>query len=512
LSRPHVIGPQRATELQLERDRLISVVESLNVFVGMSDLQLKPFYVNQPGLHMVGLDSLEEATEVSVLDFFFPEDREQIEKKFLPEVLRLGRSEVEVRFRHFKTGQALWMIYNVFAMKGPKGEPLGFATISQDITRQKLIQEELREKSFRLEKLSEELHALVHMSPLGIIALDLDRKVRTWNNAAETILGWTASEIIGHRLPIPDSAQPQWAEMEKTLHLGESFTNVEAKRVRKDGAEFDAQISAAPLHNRQGEVIGFVKMIADASEMMRARQALQLAEKLAAAGRLAASIAHEINNPLAAVMNLVYLARLNSKEESVQKMLLSAENELRRIAHITRRTLGFYRESAGPAFCKPVDLVENVLELYEKHLEGRRIKVQREYRTNQGMIVVEGEIHQVMANLISNASDALEDGGSLRVRVSRAPLRAGLRLTVADDGCGISKAARSRVFEPFFSTKPEIGVGLGMWVSREIIQRHGGSIRLRTSDDVARHGTAVVIFLPFENSDASSTLPSHAVA
>ncbi|HET7870896.1 MAG TPA: PAS domain S-box protein [Terriglobales bacterium] len=511
MSRPHETAPQRTTELRLQRDRLISVVENLNVFVGMSDLQLKPFYVNRPGLQMIGLDDLDQAKKVSVLDCFFPEDREFIEKQFLPEVLRQGRSEVEVRFRHFKTGQALWMIYNVFAMKGPKREPLGFATISQNITEQKSVQEQLREKSFRLEKLSHELQTLMDVSPLGVIAFDLDRTVRTWNRAAEGILGWKANEIIGRQLPVPESAKAEWVELAKGLRLGKSFTSIESRRLHKDGSEFRAQISGAPIHNPQGEITRFIGMIADASEMVRAREALQLAEKLAVTGRLAATIAHEINNPLAAVMNLIYLARLNSTEDSVHKMLLSAENELRRIAHITRRTLGFYRESAGPAFCKPVDLVESVLELYEKHLEARRIKVQREYRTNQGLIVVEGEIHQVIANLISNASDALAEGGSLRVRVSRAPLKAGLRVTVADDGKGISKHGLSRVFEPFFSTKPETGVGLGMWVSREIIRYHGGSIRLRSLDHVARHGTAVVIFLPFENPKGSS-IPQSRVA
>lgn len=503
-------GPERAEELRLERDRLVSVVENLNVFVGMSDLQLRPFYVNRPGLQMVGLDTLQEATEVSVLDFFFPEDRELIEKRFLPEVLRKGRSEVEVRFRHFKTGEALWMIYNVFAMKGPEGEPLGFATISQDITQQKWVQEQFQEKSLRLEKLSEELQALVHMSPLGIIAFDLDRKVRTWNSAAERILGWKASEIMGRRLPVPESATAQWAELEKELRLGRYFTNVETKRIRKDGVEFPAQISGAPIHNPRGEVIGFMKMIADAGEMVRAREALQLAEKLAAAGRLAATIAHEINNPLAAVMNLVYLAR--SQEDSVSKLLSSAEDELRRIAHITRRTLGFYRESAEATPCKPVDLAESVLELYEKHLQERRIELQRQYRTDQAVMAVEGEIRQVISNLISNASDALPRGGRLRVRVSRAPLKAGLRLTVADNGCGISKSVRGRVFKPFFTTKQDIGMGLGMWVSREIIQRHGGSIRLRSSDDPAHHGTAVVIFLPFDNPSIRSAPPAGVAA
>ncbi|HEX7288504.1 MAG TPA: PAS domain S-box protein [Candidatus Angelobacter sp.] len=510
VSHARVGVPQRTAELRLERDRLVSVVENLNVFVGMSDLQLKPFYVNRPGLEMVGLDTLEEATQVSVLDFFFPEDRELIEKGFLPQVLQRGRSEVEVRFRHFKTGKALWMIYNVFAMKGPTGAPLGFATISQDITQQKHVQQDLQEKSLRLEKLSEELQALVSMSPLGIITFDLARNVRSWNSAAERILGWQANEIIGRRLPLPESAAVQWAELEQRLRRGEAFTNVEAMRVRKDGAMFPAQISGAPLHGPQDEVIGFMKMIADASEMVRAREALQLAEKLAAAGRLAATIAHEINNPLAAVMNLVYLARINSQETSVTHMLLSAEEELRRIAHLTRRTLGFYRESAGPAPCKPVDLVEIVLEMYEKQLLERHITVQREYRTNQAVMAVEGEIHQVISNLVSNASDALSKGGLLRIRVSRAPLKPGLRVTVGDNGCGIPRASLGRLFEPFFSTKKDIGVGLGMWVSREIIQRHGGSIRLRSSNDPVHHGTAVMIFLPCETTAITSAPPSRA--
>jgi PAS domain S-box-containing protein len=319
-----------------------------------------------------------------------------------------------------------------------------------------------------------------------------------WNSAAERILGWKASEIIGHQLPLPESALPQWEELERDLRLGKSFTNIEAKRVRKDGTEFHAQISGAPIRGPQGKVTGLIGMIADATEMVRAREALQQAEKLAAAGRLSATIAHEINNPLAALMNLVYLARSHSHEEFVRKTLASAEEELRRVAHITRRTLGFYREPAGPAPCKPAELVESVLALYEKDLQQRGIEVLRDYRTDEPVMAVGGEIRQVISNLVSNASDALAEGGLVRVRVSRAPLKKGLRLTVADNGRGIAKSVLGRVFEPFFTTKQDIGVGLSMWVSREIIQRHGGSIRLRSSDDSKRHGTAVLVFLPFE--------------
>jgi signal transduction histidine kinase len=299
-------------------------------------------------------------------------------------------------------------------------------------------------------------------------------------------------------LPVPESVAAEWTELAKGLRLGKSFTNIESKRVRKDGTEFHAQISGAPIRDPQGKVTGFIGMIADATEMVRAREALQQAEKLAAAGRLSATIAHEINNPLAALMNLVYLARSHSQEEFVRKTLASAEEELRRVAHITGRTLGFYRESAGPAPCKPAELVESVLALYEKDLQLRHIEVIREYRMDQPLTAVAGEIRQVISNLVSNASDALAEGGRLRVRVNRAPLKQGLQLTVADNGRGIAKSVLGRVFEPFFTTKQDIGVGLGMWVSREIIQRHGGSIRLHSSDDPRRHGTSVLIFLPFD--------------
>jgi PAS domain S-box-containing protein len=502
LGQARMKDPERAAQLRLERDRLLSVIENLNIFVGMSDLQLRPFHVNSPGLRMVGLDSLDEAAKVSVLDFFFPEDQEMIGKRFLPEVLKQSRGEVEVRFRHFKTGEALWMIYNVFAMKDSRGTPLGFATISQDITRQKRVQEELQEKSFRLEKLSQELQALVDMSPLGVIAFDLDRKVRSWNSAAERILGWKAGEIIGRPLPVPESALAQWMELQRTLRLGKSFTNVESKRLRKDGTEFEAQVSGAPIRSPQGKITGFIGMIADASEVVRAREAVQRSDKLAVTGRLAATIAHEINNPLEAVMNLVYLARSGSNEDSVRELLSFAEDELRRVAHIARRTLGFYRETTEPALCQLSEVVESVLKVYEKHLQQKHVRLWREFRTRQEVMAIEGEIRQVVSNIVSNASDALAGGGLLRVRISRAPCKKGLRLTVADNGCGISESSLVHVFEPFFTTKKDVGVGLGMWVSREIVSRHGGAIRLRSSDDPARHGTAVSIYLPFQGQRA----------
>jgi PAS domain S-box-containing protein len=383
-------------------------------------------------------------------------------------------------------------------MKDLHGTPMGFATISQDITRQKRVQEELREKSLGLEKVSGELQAMVNTSPLGVLACDLDRRVQLWNSSAERILGWKADEIIGRCLPVPESAQAQWMELKRRLRSGESFTIVETKRVRKDGTVFDAEVSAAPVRGPMGEINGFIGMIADASEIVRAREAVQRSDKLAATGRLAATIAHEINNPLDAVMNLVYLARSSCHEDEVRSLLALAEEELRRVAHIARRTLGFYRESSEPAPCRLSKVVDEVLNLHEKQLQQNHIRLDREYRSDQEVLMIEGEIRQVVSNLLSNAVDALAAGGSLRVRISLAPAKEGLRLTIADNGCGISKSYLHHVFEPFFTTKKDVGVGLGMWLCREIIMRHGGSIRLRSSDDPLRHDTAASVFLRFD--------------
>jgi signal transduction histidine kinase len=238
-------------------------------------------------------------------------------------------------------------------------------------------------------------------------------------------------------------------------------------------------------------------------ERQRAQEALVHAEKGAAVGRLAASIAHEINNPLTSLTNLLYLLQVQSApDSSVRQYASLADLELRRISRITKQMLGFYRDSSSPVFCKLSDVADGVLEIYEAQITRNRISVDLNYSAEG---VIEGfpsEMRQLFANLIGNAIEAAGVDGKIRVRISNArswtnPKNIGVRVSIADNGTGIPAANRLSIFEPFFSTKEESGTGLGLWVCRGIVQKHHGKIRFRSKTENGRlQGTTFSVFLP----------------
>jgi signal transduction histidine kinase len=224
-------------------------------------------------------------------------------------------------------------------------------------------------------------------------------------------------------------------------------------------------------------------------ERARTEAALVKTERLATAGRLAATIAHEINNPLEAVTNLIYLARSAAPAEG-RRYLQMVEEELSRISHITKMTLGFYRDSGAPT---PVDvggLLQEVLDLYEAKLHAKDIRVEIQVESAQQVLGSKGELRQVIANLVANAVDVLPRGGVLRLAAGDAG--GGVELRVADNGPGIAPENLARIFEPFFTTKAELGTGLGLWVSRQIVEKHGGSIAVESTPA----GTCFIISLP----------------
>lgn len=242
----------------------------------------------------------------------------------------------------------------------------------------------------------------------------------------------------------------------------------------------------------------------DITERRLAQEALMSSEKLAATGRMAATIAHEINNPLEAVTNLLFLAR--SQPENAPQYLEMADEELRRVAHITKQTLGFYRDPTSPTKVAPSRLLEDVLSIYSKRMETKQIVVQSEFEEAAEVTVYSGEIRQVFSNLVSNAVDAMPAGGRLMLRVRRARRYAdghvGVIVTIADTGTGIAPETMKRIFEPFFTTKSDVGTGLGLWLTRGIVEKHRGSIRVRSRLDC---GSVFQVFLPESSNDKLTT-------
>lgn len=258
-----------------------------------------------------------------------------------------------------------------------------------------------------------------------------------------------------------------------------------------------------PRREADGTISGIIVLGVDVTESKRAELALMQTEKLAAVGRLASSIAHEINNPLESVTNLLYLARETAINPETKEYLKIADGELRRVSVIANQTLRFHKQSSRPQWITCEELLGSAFTLYQARLLNSQVEVEKRNRTTHPVLCFEGEIRQVLSNLISNAVDAMHPrGGRLLMRSREATDwktgRKGVVLTVADTGSGMSPETAKRIFEPFFTTKDIGGTGLGLWVSHEIVDRHGGTLSVRSSQRKDHSGTVFTLFLPFE--------------
>jgi PAS domain S-box-containing protein len=342
----------------------------------------------------------------------------------------------------------------------------------------------------------------------AVIACDTDGNVVFMNLVAEQLTGWQEAEARGVTLhdvfPIfnEDTRAVVENPVDKVRRLGTvvGLAN-HTFLVSKNGNEICIDDSGAPIRDSAGKMIGVVLVFRDITERRMSEGALMRAEKLAAAGRLAASVAHEVNNPLEGLTNLVYLARRSDEVEEIRQLLVQAEGELARIAHITRQSLGFYRETTTPAHFKPSKIVHEVSSFYASRAATLGVTFQVNAATDREVLGAAGELRQILSNLLANSLDACTKGASIRIETHSAvdprnPANPGVRITIADTGTGIAPEHIKSIFEPFFTTKTDTGTGLGLWVSRELVEKHGGSLRVRSSNVDPRCGTVFSIFLP----------------
>jgi PAS domain S-box-containing protein len=281
------------------------------------------------------------------------------------------------------------------------------------------------------------------------------------------------------------------------------------QRVRRvdTGNEVILSVNAVPLRDAAGNVTQAVVTIEDITAQKQSEAALLRSEKLASVGRMAATVSHEINNPLAAVTNLLFLANsVNDLPESARQYLEAADTELKRIAHITRQSLGFYRESNAPALMSVNAVLESAVDLQRGRIKTKRAVIEKQWNEEVELTAVAGELRQVFSNLLANSLDAIDEEGIIKLRVSANAASNShrcVRVTVADNGKGIETSLRRHIFEPFFTTKGTIGTGLGLWVSKQIIGKHDGTIRMRSRSDGPRRGTTFSIVLPVESAAAA---------
>jgi PAS domain S-box-containing protein len=362
----------------------------------------------------------------------------------------------------------------------------------------------LEEAHERADELIESRHWLqTTLESVGdaLIACDRHRCVELMNPVAQQLTGWTLEEAKGKPLEtVFRAVDERTREAVKTPdgEADEKGPSNYSLLIAKDGTEYLIDQSAAPIRNASGEVSGVVLVFRDVTDLRRRDAALMAHEKLAIAGRLSASIAHEIHNPLDSVANLHYLMANENDPALQQRYLGMAQQELNRTLQISRAMLGLYREPKAPVEVELRELLASVLLLLDRQLKDQSVKAVRKLGESVSVQGFPGELRQVFTNLITNAGDAAGPGGRVQVLLETSPTdsRPGAIVTISDSGPGIPPELQTKLFQPFFTTKGEQGTGLGLWVSRGIVEKHGGTIELSNSSDAAFPGAIVRVYLP----------------
>jgi signal transduction histidine kinase len=275
---------------------------------------------------------------------------------------------------------------------------------------------------------------------------------------------------------------------------------IETTVCRKNGDLFDVSVSLSPHLEAPGTFVGYSAIIRNVTDRKRAEKARLQTEKLASVGRLASSIAHEINNPLEAVTNLLYLLGSRDLDEDTKALIRTAEEELARVSQIATHTLRFYKQSSNRTEVDLRSLFDSLIALYRARLMNSGIRAVNDAGEHPLLLCFEGEIRQILLNLVGNAFDAMRAGGilTLRSRKTNAPATGHefIRITIADTGTGMDPRVIGRLFEPFFSTKGIGGTGLGLWIVKGLVEKNQGSIKVRSTAGKSRSGTVITILLP----------------
>jgi len=387
-----------------------------------------------------------------------------------------------------------WTFSRAIPLLGDNGEIVEWFGMAADVTERKHSEQNIRVYAERARFVMDSMpHKIFTAKANGVPDYFNEQWMKFAGNSLDRISHWEWMEFV-HR----DDAQATGCAWQHSIDEGEPF-QFEHRLRTEDGSYRWHLTRAVPFRDATGDLSMWIGSSTDIQDEKSAATSLLKTEKLAAVGRLAASIAHEINNPLDAVMNNVYLAQHEpGLPEQALAYLQTADAELRRVAHITRQTLGFYRESTSQATFAMLSLLSSVTDLLEGKIRSKMTTFSVECDPALRVTGVFGELRQVVSNLILNSIDALAPNGTVRLRVSTKHYAGTdwVWLTIADDGSGISAIAKSQIFEPFFTTKESVGTGLGLYVSKQIIERHGGLIRVRSSVAGRYRGTVFCILLP----------------
>ena len=478
------------TDRKLAEDALREQAELLDLAhdtITVCDLDGKIRFWNHGAEEMYGY-SEEQAVGMNahkLLSTVFPRPLAEIDLH----ILKTGRWEGELA-QVTRAGTGIVVASRWVLQRDKDGQAVGVMEINNDITervRAEVAQQQANRK----------LQTVLDSITDGLLVLDNEWLFTYCSEHGARILGLRPEDLVG------GSIGDLFPHVDKT-GFGDAFRRAVKSRVPVHIEDFYPE----PLNmwlecHCYPADDGLSVYFRDISERKRTEEALLRSEKLASVGRMAATIAHEINNPLAAITNTLYLARMKADDPtSVRDFLDVAEDELKRITHITRQTLGFYRESSSPSAVSVTDVLESAVDLMKSKIGAKQAVIEKEWQGETTASAIAGELRQVFSNLLGNSLDAIDEGGTIRLRVSTGhdfkDGRRTVRVSVADNGKGIATASRPHIFEPFFTTKGTVGTGLGLWVTRQIVDKHHGKMRVRSSTEGPHRGTVFMVILPVD--------------
>jgi len=372
------------------------------------------------------------------------------------------------------------------------------ARLREDLTRKVEDLEAADARRKESAKRLNQLAAIVQYSEDAILSKDLNGRITSWNPAASRIFGYSAEEMVGEPILkiIPPELHRDEAIILENIRNGRSIEHFETVRLTKSGERIDVSLTISPLREESGQIIGASKILRDISVQKRLASSLLQAEKIAATGKMAATIAHEINNPLEAVINLLYLAREKATDPEQTSYLKAADSEIVRVSHIARQAVGFYREHTPAARVSLGELAASAIRIYKARCDSDGIRLETQFESGREIMMRKGEMMQVISNLITNAIYAMLRGGVLRLITREEP--DWVVLSVEDTGEGIPADTLPHVFEAFFTTRKTIGTGIGLFIAKQIVEAHGGRIEIESSAGPEKHGTKATLYLPVE--------------
>jgi PAS domain S-box-containing protein len=492
---------QQLYETELRRDYLETTLQSIGDAVIVCNSSGKVTLMNPTAVEVTGWTSEQAKGQPleSVFRIINERTRETVESP-VAKVLRFGNvvglanHTLLVR----RDGTEFPIDDSGAPIRDKNGEIVGIVLVFRDITERKQNEEALRQSNASRLRLA----AIIDSADDAIVSKDLNGIVSSWNEGASRMFGYSADEMLGQPILrlIPEELHYEEDEILQKIRAGEPINHYETRRTKKNGDSVEVSVTISPVRDESGRITGASKIARDISNRKRVEKLLVQSEKLAATGRMAATIAHEINNPLESLVNLIFLARQDSGPEGkVYGYLLTAESELERVSHIARQTLGFYRDTGSPTEVYLHQLMENVLSVYSSKLLAAGISTDKQFHDQRKVLVSKGEILQIFSNIITNAADAMRQGGVLSISTRQivSSTGDGIQTIIRDNGNGIRKEHLEQVFEPFFTTRGDLGTGIGLWVTKRLVEARGGEISVASNTEDGDRGTTFTIFIPF---------------